>query len=69
MSGIWVDRVLAVATAVLWIAGVILFLSDADRAELTLIAAFVVGLAFCLRTWWRGRKDPDGPSLLDFINW
>ena len=65
--GLWFDLALAVPTAILWVAGVIMFLSDAERAELTLIAAFAVGLAFGLRTWWRGRRDPDGPSLLQFF--
>jgi hypothetical protein len=67
--GLWFDLGLAVATAVLWVAGVIMFLTDAERAELALLAAFVVGLAFCVRTWWRGRRDPDGPTLLDFLIW
>jgi hypothetical protein len=67
--GLWIDLVLAVTTAVLWIAGVVLFLTDARDAELALLAAFVVGLAFCLRTVWRGRRDPDGPTLLDFLIW
>jgi hypothetical protein len=67
--GLLLDLALAITTAILWIAGVVLVLTDRDKAELVLLAAFVVGLAFCLRTWWRGKRDPDGPTLLDFITW
>jgi hypothetical protein len=65
--GLWLDLVLAVATAVLWIWGIAMLLSDKSRAEAVLVAAFLVGIVFCLRTWWRGRRDPDGPSLIHFL--
>ncbi len=67
--GLWFDLGEAVATAILWITGIVMFLVGAERAELALVLAFAVGLVLCLRIWWRGRRDPDGPTLLDFIHW
>jgi hypothetical protein len=66
-AGLWLDLSLAIATAILWVAGIAMFLTGAERAEHVLMLAFLVGLAFCVRTWWRSRRDPDGPSLLQFF--
>jgi hypothetical protein len=68
-AGLWFDAVLAVVTTILFITGMALILVGDDLAEPALIGTFVVGIIFCLRTWWRGRHDPYGPRLIDFINW
>ena len=60
-------RSLGLATAVLWVTGIVLVATGHDLALPALLAALVVGLGYCLLIWWRHRRDPDGPSLLDLF--
>jgi hypothetical protein len=60
-------RVLAGTTAALWLAGIVLIVAGHDLSIPVLTAALVVGLAYCLLVVWRARRDPTGPSLLDFF--